>query len=127
MRHHLILGVAILLVVLGLGLWSARYLDQAVGQVQKELRAAFDLAAEGDLELAHTHTEKASERWEKTAHFAACLLKHQDLEQVDELFCELNAWYQIKNSQEYARVCGSLSSRFYALADGEKPCFYNLF
>lgn len=127
MKHHLITSLVILIGLLSFGLWSTCYLGQQTQRTQNELGAAFPLAAAGELERAHRHTEKAAAAWKKASRLAACLAEHQVLDQIESLFGELEAWVQVDNPQQYTAALMRLSVLLNTLADGERPFFHNLF
>ena len=54
------------------------------------------------------------------------LVDHERLEDVDEGFSDLQAWLQLGEESEFARTCLSLVKQIRAMAESEKPYYYNI-
>ena len=83
--------------------WSSETLDEAAGQVAAAHRI-----------------------WEKNRGISASLVDHERLEDVDEGFSDLQAWLQLGEESEFARTCLSLVKQIRAMAESEKPYYYNI-
>lgn len=53
-------------------------------------------------------------------------MDHERLEDVDEGFSDLQAWLQLGEESEFARTCLSLVKQIRAMAESEKPYYYNI-
>lgn len=125
MKHHLVLGVSILLGLLTLGLWFASYLDRAAEKTAGELHRAAQFAVAGELEEAEACARSAKSHWEAKGKVLACFEAHNELEEIDVLFRELEAWYATGKAPEYAWVCYRLEQTLLALVQGEKGFYFN--
>ena len=116
---HLILGIAVLVLLLALCLGA----DRTAEQVCSLLEAAWSSET---LDEAAGQVAAAHRIWEKNRGISASLVDHERLEDVDEGFSDLQAWLQLGEESEFARTCLSLVKQIRAMAESEKPYYYNI-
>ena len=104
--------------------WGAAWsLDRTAEQVCSLLEAAWSSET---LDEAAGQVAAAHRIWEKNRGISASLVDHERLEDVDEGFSDLQAWLQLGEESEFARTCLSLVKQIRAMAESEKPYYYNI-
>lgn len=126
MRHHLYLGLGILVVLLVLGLISTACLTRSMNEAEYHLLKAWEAASGEDLYAAWNHTQRAKAAWERAWPLTACLMDHEKLQTIDQDLLTLEAQYRVGDSQEYACTCLTLTQKLRALRDNEKPTPQNI-
>ena len=109
--------------VYALCLGAAWSLDRTAEQVCSLLEAAWSSET---LDEAAGQVAAAHRIWEKNRGISASLVDHERLEDVDEGFSDLQAWLQLGEESEFARTCLSLVKQIRAMAESEKPYYYNI-
>ena len=80
----------------------------------------------GYLQAAAEQVEAAHRTWEQHRGISASLVDHQRLEDIDQGFTDLQAWFQLGEEAEFAQSCLALAQQVRAMADAEKPYYYNI-
>lgn len=119
-------GAAVLLLLLGLGLLSSRWMDRFHTELSQNAEQAAEAALAEDWETALSLTRRARKTWEARRDFAAILADHAPLEEVDTLFSLLEAGGIAGDPVAYAEVCTRLSGVLEALAEDQELSWANL-
>ena len=77
-------------------------------------------------QAAAEQVEAAHRTWEQHRGISASLVDHQRLEDIDQGFTDLQAWFQLGEEAEFAQSCLALAQQVRAMADAEKPYYYNI-
>ena len=109
---HLTLGIGILAVLLVLCLGASWTMDRTSDQVAALLESAWEQADRENLQAAAEQVEAAHRTWEQHRGISASLVDHQRLEDIDQGFTDLQAWFQLGEEAEFAQSCLALAQHF---------------
>ncbi len=126
MKHHLYLGLAILVALLVLGLVSTACLTRTSRSMEDDLLCAWEAASGEELHTAWNCAQRAKSTWERVWPLMACMMDHEKLQTVDQEFAELEAQYRVGDSGECARLCLILAQRIRGMGEEDWPAFYNI-
>ncbi len=119
-------GIGVLVVLLLAGLFVSWYLGrQQTGQADTLENCAW-MALSGQWSNARETASEVREEWEKQWKLQAALTDHEPLEEIDNLFEELNIYGAAGEKAEFARVCASISKRMDDLAETNRLSWWNV-
>lgn len=118
------LGIILLALLLGLGLWISQTADDQLLPIARTLEEAAREALEQDTQQATEKTAAARKRWEKAWHATAAFSDHEPMEQIDSLFAQLPCWEGAPD--RYAAVCNQIAMLIRALSGVHEPVWWNL-
>lgn len=102
------IGVGILVVLLAVGiglLWgSSMYFEE----LSQDLEQAGELALAGNWQAAGEKVEKSREKWEQYRPFWASFTDHEPVEQMQNLFSQLELYQTRQLEVDFAAVCRNL-------------------
>ena len=123
---HLTLGIGILAVLLVLCLGASWTMDRTSDQVAALLESAWEQADRENLQAAAEQVEAAHRTWEQHRGISASLVDREGLGGSEQGFTDLQAWFQLGEEAEFAQSCLALAQQVRAMADAEKPYYYNI-
>jgi len=124
--RHLYAALAILLACLILCLTVVGRLDRYTSGTAETLERAREAGASGDFGEAAERVREAFSFWDGKKGFFGMALRHSDLDSINEAFCELRAYAEGANGDEFAPACAGLIARIRHIAEMEKPYYYNV-
>ena len=119
-------AIGLLLVLLLLGLLSGWYLERQHRQLSRQLEDSAWLALSGQLSNARQEVQTAQAKWEKGRSLLAVLGDHTPMEDIDDLFAELQICGAAGEGTEFARICSALSCRMEAMGNACKLSWWNI-
>ena len=119
-------GVALLVLLLGIGIGSSLVLDALHTPISQDLTAASQEALEERWDAAADLALRAKSQWERQRHGIAAVSSHGPMEQIDALFAELEIYLQEREVFPFAVCCTSLSTWVQALAETHAMSWWNL-
>ena len=120
------IGVAVLILLLAGGIALALGLTGMHTGISWDLAAASLAARKGDLQQAQELVEKASQTWDQFRHISASFTDHEPLEQMDNLFAQLEVFDTIPSPADYAALCTHLAELSLAVAESHTLTWWNL-
>lgn len=120
-----IIGVALLLALLVLGLLATFYVTR-MEDISKTVRSAATLAENGDWEGAGRLQRKANEQWQSHRQFTACLTDHGTLEEIDSLLAQLAVYARHREPLPFVTLCTQLEHRLRDLSEAQKLTWWNV-
>ena len=102
------IGIGILAVLLAMGiglLWGSSVFFEELSQ---DLQQAGDFALAGNWQAAGEKVEKSREKWEAYRPFWASFTDHEPVEQMQNLFSQLELYRTRQLEVEFAAVCRNL-------------------
>jgi len=123
---HLYAALAILLVCLILCFTVVERLDRYTSRTAETLEQARTAGSSGDFGEAARQVREAFSFWDEKKGFFGMALRHNDLDSINEAFCELRAYAEGENEDEFAPACAGLIARIRHIAEMEKPYYYNV-
>ena len=123
---HLIAGVAILLITLGLCFASVFLLESRTDNVLQELRMAQQAIYEDNLPNAADCARNAQVLWDKHSGFYGVVLPQQHTEEIDRHFVRLLAAAQEQDRTEFHVTCAELTFLIDHLPSVEHAHYFNV-
>lgn len=122
---HFWIGICLLGALLCASLGAMFALDETADAMEPLLESAWERSLREDMEGAAEDAARALALWERHHALAASLVDHERLEEIDRGFGDLATYGRQAKAEEYAQVCHDLVLRIRAMAEAEKPYFYN--
>ncbi len=119
-------GILLLLILICLGIFALIAVDTICSPLESTLQQAQTLALEGDLERAIPLARQAKSRWESKRNFLAILADHSPMDDMEQLFAELEVYGKFQDETHFAACCGSLAILCRAMVDAHAPAWPNL-
>lgn len=110
-------GAALLLVLLVLSLlvtWTMARLHEPIADT---LSRAADYALLRDWDKAQTMAQSAQESWERIQPISACFADHGPMEEMGEVFAQLEVYGQTGETVAFAAACRALAEKMQAMSD----------
>lgn len=117
------IGVAVLIILLALGIGLTAVFSAIHTPLAQTLSQAAVSAQKGDLEAANAAVSQAQRQWEHCRRFSAAVVDHRLLEEMEELFAQLEF---TENPHVLAALCARLSSRAAEMAESQAITWWNL-
>lgn len=121
------IGIGILLVLLGLGIWTQRELDGIHEPIAADMTLAAEHARMGNWEQATQALTRAEAAWTANRMFTAALADHQPLEDIESLMARLTAHAAAGDRAEFASLCADIACRVEAISAAQKLTLSSLF
>lgn len=116
----------ILLLLVGLSLFSAITVDQTVSETQGLLRQAVTMQNHGDTTQARAILHRASDYWQSRQSCLEILLRHDDVETVTVEFARLRSYAVTVDEDDFLSNCNGLLATLQHIRDMEWPRLNNI-
>lgn len=120
------LGIALLVIFLGLGLWAAASMDSIHQPIAALLEQAAAAALREDWEGAEALSRNARDQWEFHRPVTACVADHTPMDEIDSLFAQLPIFVKEAESADFAAACAELSQKVQAMSAAHNLSWWNL-
>ncbi len=117
-------GIVLLVTLLLCALATWWGMERLHSPVLQELTRAAVLAEEGDSQAAKETALKARDQWQRKWHFTASFADHTPMEEIDDLFAELEVYEP--DSEDFKACCRRLIQRTEAMAHAHALSWWNL-
>lgn len=124
--RRLWVGVLLLLVLMGIGIFTAWTMEKTHKPVAQMLEQAAQAAMMKDWEKAERLCNDARTQWEKHWKMTAAVADHEPMEEVDSLFAEIKVYLYSKEDVHFAAVCRNLSRLVEAVGEAHTINWWNL-
>ena len=115
-------GTVLMALLLAVGLYSAT----AIGNSQDPIAVVLEQAADTtDQNAAEALLQKAKAYWDDHWRTTAILTDHGPMDEIDSLFAQAEAYVRSANMEDFSAFCLRLSQRIRAIAEGQKPTWWN--
>lgn len=114
------IGVGILVVFLVLGVVTGVAMDDAHLPTGALLEQAVEKAFSGDFAGAVDLGLQAKTRWENTWNATATMADQSPMDDVDDLFAEMEIYARTGEEPHFAACCKELARRIEAIADAHR-------
>jgi hypothetical protein len=123
---HLYIGFGILLLCLALCCVSIFVLGHTVERTTNLLQQALELGDQEYFDQAQSLTEEAMALWNAHRGFFGVILRHDEADEVNAAFQELQEYVQNECIEEFEPSCARLIEQIRHIADMERPLYYNV-
>lgn len=120
------LGIFLLLLFLGLGLWVTKAMEDTHSAVSEALTLAAEQAMAGDLESGVQTAEQARGKWQAGWHGTAAVADHAPMDEIDSLFAQMQVYAQAGEAVDFAAYCRRLSALVHAVGEAHGFSWWNL-
>lgn len=120
------IGVALLGVFLGLGIWVTVAMDQVHEPISQALEEAAEQALAGDLEGGAALARQAKADWQEYWKGTASVADHGSMDEIDGIFGQLEAYAQAGRQVDFAAYCARLSRLVHAIGEAHGFNWWNL-
>jgi len=120
------LGLGILAVFLGLGLYVGAAAEGTNQEIAGILKEAAGQALEGDLDGGLALAQQAHHRWQSNWHSTAAVADHAPMDEIDGIFAQALAFGKGGSVQEFAACCARLSGLVAAVGEAHSLSWWNL-
>jgi len=119
-------GAALLAVLLITAGWLGNRMVKNTLPCADELEQAAASAMAEDWHSAKTMTSRARARWEENRRISASLSDHEELDEIDALFEELEIYGAREETVGFAAGCAFLAEKFRDLGQSNRLSWWNL-
>lgn len=116
------IGLLAALLICSLAAWWG--MEQMHRPIVRQLTRAAVMAEAGEGETARETALQAREKWKRNWHFAASVADHTPMEEIDDLFAELEVYEP--DSEEFMACCRQLIRRTEAMAQAQGLSWWSL-
>lgn len=102
------IGVGILVLLLGIGIFFTFYTANTQDQVAQILAESRDAAAVGQWEKAAGKCYQARTFWKKHQKITATVVDHEPMEEAEALFAQLEVYLKAQDPVGYCSCCAAL-------------------
>lgn len=124
--RRLWLGVALLLLLFGIGLWAAATMDNIHQPIAALLDQAAEAALHEDWETAAALALDARGEWEDHWSMTAAVADHNPMDEIDGLFAQLPVFAREEEKADFAATCAQLSQLTQAMGNAHSLNWWNL-
>jgi hypothetical protein len=125
MERRFYLGVAILLALLVLGIFSGIWVNQASQQVVHCLTQAEESVRNGNPSEALVFSQQAQMLWDSIWNRVAVVADHTSMDEIDGLFAQM-AYYAQTDVSLFGAGCARVRELVSAVSDGHQFTWWNL-
>lgn len=120
------LGVCLLAVLLGAGLWVSSAMDDLHTPIAETLEKAAQQSMEGDVDGGIALAQQAKAHWEKHWHRTASIADHSPMDEIDGLFAQMDIYARTGQPVEFAAHCARLAKLVEAVGEAHSANWWNL-
>ena len=120
------LGVCLLCLGFGLGLWSMYAMGAVNEPVSRLLEEAAQAALSGDLEQGIMLADRAQTAWEDCWHLTASAADHAPMDEIDSIFAQVSTYAQAGSPTDFAAFCARLAQLVDAVGEAHSLTWWNL-
>ena len=120
------LGLGILLAFLSLGLGITVAMDRIHEPIAGLLEEASQVALSGNFLRGIELSNKAQARWESYRKITATVADHTPLEEIDQLFAEMEIYGQEEELPHFAACCQQLSTLVRSMGEAHSLTWWSL-
>ena len=120
------LGLAILAVLLGAGIWSQIWMNSLHAPCSTVLQQAVQEALDDNWPQALAYAQQASDRWEQNKCLVSSFADHTPLDEVDMLLAELHVYGLTREVPHFAACCAQLAAMMDAISQAHAFNWWNL-
>ncbi len=120
------IGAGILAVFLVLGLLVGWGMDKAHVPTEQLLAQAAEKTLQGEFAQATALGAEAKSRWERHWNNTATVADQSPMDDIDDLFGEMEIYAKMEEQPHFAAVCRELSQRVQAVASAHRFRWWNI-
>ncbi len=120
------IGVIILAILLGLGIGTTVFALCTNNSISESLDQASKAALKGEWAEAEALSRKAKDQWESCRKGMASIADHEPMEEIDDLFSQMEVYLQTRQQIPFSACCASLSVLIKAIGEAHAINWWSL-
>lgn len=120
------IGVIILVLLLGAGIGTTVFAVRTHCSISQKLAQASEAALRGKWEEACSVSLDAKKQWETMRHGTAAIADHEPMEEIDDLFSQMDIYLLTRQQIPFASCCASLSVLTNAIGESHAINWWSL-
>ena len=120
------IGVIILVLLLGAGIGTTVFAVRTHNSISQKLAQASEAALRGKWEEACSVSLDAKKQWEAMRHGTAAIADHEPMEEIDDLFSQMDIYLLTRQQIPFASCCASLSVLTNAIGESHAINWWSL-
>lgn len=124
--NRLWLGVVILLLILGVGIWIAAASEDIHQQISGLLTDAAQSAEAGDWAGASRAFFLARQQWQRHRPGTAAFADHEPMEEIDRHFAQTEVYLKFHRQTDFCAGCRGLSVLTQAIGEAQAVSWWSL-
>ena len=120
------LGLGLLGLLLGLGIWEQTQIPALTEPIAEQLDAAAQAAFLEDWEKAAACAGVAQQKWQKCWDLLAITTHHGPMEEIDGLLAQAEALLRAREESKFSAYCARLAELIRALGEAHRVNLRNL-
>lgn len=123
---RLIIGTAVLLTLLALGLTVSIAMVRIHAPIAADLRSASEAVLADNWTDAQALADRARSRWQTYREFTAAFADHSPMDELDSLLAQLGTYEVLENKTAFSAACAQLAQLAEAMADSHRLRWWTL-
>lgn len=120
------IGVIILAILLAAGIGITTFAVRTQEKISQELAKASEAALRGKWEQACKLSLNAKKQWESLRRGTAAIADHEPMEEIDDLFSQMEVYLLTRQQIPFATCCASLSVLTNAIGEAHAINWWSL-
>lgn len=120
------IGIVILATLLSLGIGTSVFAIRTHERISRSLEQASEAALRGNWEKAKTLSLEAKEKWESCRKGIAAIADHEPMEEINDLFSQMEVYLLTRQQISFSACCASLSILTNAMGEAHAINWWSL-
>lgn len=120
------IGIGLLVILLGIGLWIGMAMKSQYTPMQETLRQAAQEAIRGNPEQGAALATDAQKLWRAASSATACIAQHEPLERIERLFHRMHIYMETEQWGDFAACCVEVAGQIEAVGKSAQFSWTNL-
>jgi sensor c-di-GMP phosphodiesterase-like protein len=120
------IGITILSLLLAVGIGTTIFATSTQQEISQTLSQASELALEGKWQEAKNLSQNAKQKWERYRKATASIADHEPMEEIDDLFSQMEIYLITNQPLPFSVCCASLSVLTEAIGEAHAVNWWSL-
>lgn len=120
------IGIIILVILLGLGIGTTIFALRTNNSISEKLEQASEAALKGKWTEAKQLSLEAKDKWESCRKGTASIADHEPMEEIDDLFSQMEVYSKTRQQIPFSACCASLSVLIKAVGEAHAINWWSL-
>ena len=120
------IGITILSLLLAVGIGTTVFATRTQQDISQTLKLASEAALEGKWQEATILSQNAKMEWDRCRKATAAIADHEPMEEIDDLFSQMEVYLTTKQPLPFSVCCASLSVLTEAIGEAHAVNWWSL-
>ena len=120
------IGITILSLLLAVGIGTTIFATRTQQEISQTLSQASESALEGKWQEAKNLSQNAKQKWERCRKVTASISDHEPMEEIDDLFSQMEIYLITNQPLPFSVCCASLSVLTEAIGEAHAVNWWSL-